>query len=43
MRTRRMLQLEIMKYYQREVNREARRKQQADKKRGLLARLVGMK
>jgi len=44
MRTRRKTQLDIMKFYQREANREAERKQQrTNKKRGLLARLVGMK
>jgi hypothetical protein len=38
-----MTQIEIMKFYQREVNKETRRKQQKNKKRGLLARLVGWK
>jgi len=42
MRTRRMIQLEIMKFYQREVNR-VQRKQRMNKKRSLLARLVGLK
>ena len=44
MRSRRKTQLEIMKFYQREVNREAERKQKKEnKKRGLVARLVGLK
>ena len=44
MRTSRRTQLEIMKFYQREANWEAERKQQkANKKRGLVARLVGLK
>ena len=44
MRTRRKTQLDIMKFYQREANREAERKQrQENKKRSLLARLVGLK
>ena len=44
MRTRRMTQLEIMKFYQREANREAERKQQKEsKKRNIFARLVGLK
>jgi hypothetical protein len=44
MRTRRMTQLEIMRFYQREVNKEAERRQQKEnKKRNIFARLVGIK
>ena len=44
MRTRRRTQLDIMKFYQREANREAERKQQKEsKKRNIFARLVGLK
>tara|TARA_R110002020_G_scaffold36016_3_gene108349 strand:- start:547 stop:663 length:117 start_codon:yes stop_codon:yes gene_type:complete len=38
------MQLEIMKFYQRQENRELeRRKQLVKNKRGFLARLVGLK
>jgi hypothetical protein len=44
MRARRIIQLEVMKFYQREENRERRRKQQKEnKRRGIFARLVGLK
>jgi hypothetical protein len=45
MRTRRILQLEVMKFYQREENREKERKK-TDKqvtKKNIIARLVGLK
>ena len=44
MRTRRRTQLEIMKFYQREENKEIeRKKQKVNTKRNIIARMVGLK